>query len=93
MSFYLPRKYLEEEEPARAIAMLNVAEKIRPGSFPNIIFFARAYAQKGDEKKAIEALQKVHEIRPLTQEFLAGDRYFATIREEPVFKEFFQSLK
>jgi predicted esterase len=92
-SFYLPREYLEEEEPARAILMLSVAEKIHPGRFGNLIFFARAYAQKGDEKKAFEALQQANQIHPLTREFLANDSYFDPIREEPVFQEFFQSLK
>ncbi len=92
-SFYLPRQYLEEKEPTRALSMLEVAERIRPGSFGSLVFFARAYAQKGDEKKAIESLRKACEIRPLTQEFLANDPYFDPIREEPGFKELFQSLK
>ena len=92
-SFYLPRQYLEEKEPTHALSMLEVAERIRPGSFGSLVFFARAYAQKGDEKKAIESLRKACEIRPLTQEFLAGDPYFDPIREEPGFKELFQSLK
>jgi tetratricopeptide (TPR) repeat protein len=92
-SFYLPRQYLEEKEPTHALSMLEVAERIRPGSFGSLVFFARAYAQKGDEKKAIESLRKACEIRPLTQEFLLGDPYFDPIREEPGFKELFQSLK
>jgi tetratricopeptide (TPR) repeat protein len=89
-SFYLPRDYLEDEEPARAISILMVAERIRPGSFGTLIFLARAYAQKGDEKKAIEALQRANEIQPLTQEFLANDSYFDPIREEPDFKKLFK---
>ena len=92
-SFYMPRRYLEEGESLRAISTLKVAERIRPGTFRNLIFFARAYTQKGDEKKAVEALRKAHEIHPLTQEFLESDPYFDPIREEPIFRQFYLDLK
>jgi tetratricopeptide (TPR) repeat protein len=93
MAFYLPRRYLEQDEPSRAIAMLQLADYIRPGSFNTWIFFARAYAQKGDSAKAIESLEKAHEIRPLDPDLLANDRYLEPIRDEARFQEMVQRLK
>ena len=47
---------------------------------------------KADTAKAIESLQKAHEIRPLDPDLLTEDTYLDPIREEPEFKELLQRL-
>ena len=85
-AFYGPRDFLRRGEPHRALLLLEVADAIKKENFNVLVSFARAYALAGDEKKAIEALQRADEIVTLQAAWLEDDPYFQTLVEEPEFQ-------
>jgi predicted esterase len=93
LAYYLPRDYLNQNEPNRAITLLQIADVIKPDTAQHGLFLARAYAQKGDAKKAVELLERVNEVFPLDPDRLASDRYFDPIRDKKEFLELLGRLR
>jgi len=85
-AFYGPRDLLRAGEPYRALLLLGVADAIKEGDFNVLVNFARAYALAGDEKKAIEALQRADEVVTLQAAWLEQDPYFQALSDEPEFQ-------
>ena len=56
-SFYLPRRALRAGDPGRALAFLELAERARPGRGRTRWFRARALAQEGRSREAMETLR------------------------------------
>ena len=85
-AFYGPRDLLRRGEPHRALILLEVADAIKPDDFNVLVNFARAYALAGNEKKAIEALQRADEIVTLQASWLEEDPYLQALADEPEFQ-------
>jgi predicted Zn-dependent protease len=85
-AFYGPRDLLRRGEPHRALLLLQVADAIKEEDFNVWVSFARAYALIGDEKRAIEALQRADEIVTLQAAWLEEDPYLQVLSDEPEFQ-------
>jgi hypothetical protein len=83
---YGPRDFLRRGEPHRALLLLEVADAIKEENFNVAVSFARAYALAGDEKKAIEALQRADKIVTLQALWLEDDPYLQVLADEPEFQ-------
>jgi predicted esterase len=56
VAFYGPREYFDRGDPRRALAMLEVAHAIKPTDGATCYRLARAHAELGDPRAAVEAL-------------------------------------
>jgi hypothetical protein len=79
-SFYETRRYLQEERPEQALAMLAVADAIQPKSPRVCLGKARAYAQMGNQKKGLAALNCLMKSGAVGADFVTGDEELAPLR-------------
>jgi len=91
-SFYEPRDYLARQEPARALAMLAIAEAVRPRS--SICYDrARALGMLQRQEEAVKALACwASQSRP-DPDSLAADTDLAMLHGHPAFEALVARLK
>lgn len=87
-SYYLPRDFMERKDPGRALAILKIAARIKPGSPGICLGLARARAQIGQKAQAVEDLRCVlaaHE--GIDAASIENDPYLAPLQDEPGYRE------
>ncbi len=81
------RLYMEKRDFTRAVAVLRIAERLRPRD-PGICYsLARALAQQGESSPALEYLSCAVESGRVPSATIAGDRLLDPIRAEARFTE------
>ena len=91
--FYLPGDYMDRKDPGRALAVLRIAEAIRPDS-PNVCLgLARARAQIGQKTQALEDLRRAAASGRIDAAFIEADEWLAPLREEAGYREIVGKLK
>lgn len=93
LSFYEPRYYLESQKPEWALAMLKVAQQIKPNAPQNCLFLARTYAQLDQAPKAFDALGCLDDLNILSYKMLETDPYLQKLAQNPRMNQLKQSLK
>jgi predicted esterase len=79
-AFYEPRRYLGENRPLPALAMLAVADAIQPDGPQVCLGRARAYAMSGQRQKGLQALACLSRSGGVSAAFVAGDPGLAPLR-------------
>jgi len=93
-AFYEPVTCLEKGDAARAAAFLGIAEALEPEDAGVQVMMARARAQMGQKKEALDALARAASYWPgLNPGTLRADKYLAPLKEDPRFEEILASLK
>jgi predicted esterase len=91
-AFYGPRRYMEREQPERALALLAVAREI-DGDGPQVcLAAARAHARMGHADEAFAALACVEKAHPGAA-LLERDPGLAPLRGDPRFAELLARLR
>ncbi len=90
--FYQTRQYLSNRRTAHALAMIQVAEMIKPDDPRIYLQKARIFTQKNDFPLAYEALEKLKKSGRLNPQLLQSDPYLAPLRDQARFKEIISSL-
>jgi hypothetical protein len=81
------RQYMEKRDFTRAVAVLRIAERLRPRD-PGICYsLARALAQQGEASPALEYLSCAVESGRVPSTTIAGDRLLDPLRAEARFTE------
>jgi hypothetical protein len=81
------RQYMEKRDFTRAVAVLRIAERLRPRD-PGVCYsLARALAQQGESAPALEYLSCAVESGRVPSTTIAGDRLLDPIRAEARFAE------
>ena len=92
-AFYEPRDHLANGDPARALAVLRVAEAIEPDS-PQVCYnLARALAQLDRKAEAVESLERAARSGVLDAGTLEADPYLDPVREETRYIAIIERLK
>ncbi len=91
-SFYEPMDYLDRGDPARALAILEVAQAMRPNDADVCYFQARAYARLKQQSQAIEALECAARSY-LTAERIESDPDLKGLGTEPAFRALVTRLR
>lgn len=91
-AFYEPRDYLDRGDPTRALAILDVAQAVRPDQ-PGVCYLrARALARLGKRSEAITSLECA--ARTMTSaDRIANDRDFESLSAEPAFQALVTRLR
>jgi predicted esterase len=93
LSFYQPREYMKSAEPARALALLELADVIKPEQ-PFVCYSrAQALAQLRRVEKAVEALQCAARAGQLSTDRLESDPLLDPLRGHPAFRALVESLR
>jgi hypothetical protein len=82
ISFYEPREYLARNDPARALAMLELADRLRPGDAGVALYRAEALARQGRTPEVLGALKDAARAGALP-EVLDRDASLAALRADP----------
>jgi tetratricopeptide (TPR) repeat protein len=91
-SFYEPMDYLDRGDPTRALAILEVAQAMRP-NHPDVCYNqARAFARLKQERQAIEALECAARSF-LSVERIESDPDLKTLGVEPAFRALVTRLR
>ncbi|MGH9868722.1 MAG: hypothetical protein ACREAA_11240 [Candidatus Polarisedimenticolia bacterium] len=93
VSFYEPMDCLSRKDAARAAAFLAVAETLRPEDAGVQVMLARARAQLGQKKEALDALARAAAALPLDPQRLRTDRWLVPLKDEARFQELLASLE
>lgn len=83
LSFYEPREYLVQHDPDRAMAMLELAERLRPGDAGVSLYRAEALARLGRRPESFGALKAAARAGALPA-VLQRDANLATLRADPM---------
>lgn len=86
MNFYLPTQFFERKEYALAVAVLTVANELRPDLAPVWYNLAAAHARLGDKKKALDALEKAVALGWKNLAHMQNDEDLASLRSDPRFR-------
>jgi len=93
LAFYEPRQFLDQSNPARALAMLQVAAAIRPED-PGVLYAqARAHAVAGSKERAIESLRRAVAAGMDNVARIETDEALASLRAEPGYLEILERLR
>ena len=91
-SFYEPQDYLDRGDPTRALAILEVAQAMRP-SHPDVCYNqARAYARLRHTSQAIEALECAARA-PLSADRVESDPDLRSLGGAPAFRALVTRLR
>ena len=85
-SFYEPRRFLATGDPAHALAILRIADEIKPDRPSVCLGVARAQAQLGARAEAIQALACAVEAG-VTRTALEADPALEPLRAEPGYRD------
>lgn len=92
VGFYLPRKLLANNQPARAALSFEIASHIKP--LPHIFYnLACARARAGQSKLALAALREALAAGFDNLELMQGDSDLESLHTEPAFGELVASLR
>jgi dienelactone hydrolase len=86
LSFYEPRQLLAEKKPAAALALLGVAERIRPGNGATALHSAYAYVQLNKKTEAVAALKRAV-ASGIDPHRLLEDPWLVTLKDDAAFRE------
>ena len=93
LSFYQPREYMKSAEPARALALLQLADVIKPEQ-PFVCYSrAQALTQLGRVEEAVEAVRCAARTNQLTADRLESDPLLDPLRGHPGFRALVESLR
>jgi hypothetical protein len=92
-SFYEPRRYFEQGDPARALAVLEVAHAIKPTDGWACYGLAQAHAALGHPADAVEALECVVGDWDVDAEWLERDRNLAALAGTAEFDRLLAELR
>jgi tetratricopeptide (TPR) repeat protein len=84
-AFYLPRDFMTEGRPDRALAVLEVAGAIAPGDPNTLLGVARARARMGDTAAALAALRAAASTGRIGRGVVQADPDLATLKADPGF--------
>lgn len=96
MAFYMPRDYLDHGDFKHALAMLEIADGIRPDQPVVLYFRARSYAALGRLDEAVEALERGTDIGLFSgadAEGFEGDEDLLSLRDHPRFQSLLERLR
>lgn len=85
LAFYQPRAFLKENQPAKALVVLDVAAVIRDDDPNAFVFRAEAEAALGDEGAALDALERAASLGAPVASF-ESDPYLQSLRGKGRFK-------
>jgi hypothetical protein len=91
--FYEPRQHLADGEPEAALAVLAIAEAIRPGSPRVCQLGLRAHLALGHTDEALDALECLADAGWLSAERIAADPDLAPLRGDPRYRALVQRLQ
>ncbi len=86
LAFYEPRAYLEAGQERRAIALLRVANRIKPDNVQVCVMLARAYLGDDDRRRALESLECAVKNSRIGAAQLEQDSTFTALREDEGFR-------
>ena len=93
LGYYEPRRYFASHDPARAVALLQVARAMQPTDPSDCWWLARGYALLAQRAKALDALQCASARgSDLTAADVRSDSAFTTLRDDPEFKAIIATL-
>jgi hypothetical protein len=95
-SFYQPRQYLQQGDTVRALAMLDIAEAIKPGDSGVCYSRARVLARRGQTQPALQALRCAladSASAGRMREAIRRDSALASLRGEPGFRTLMDSAR
>ena len=92
VSFYQPRKLLDEHQWNKALTMVELADLIKPGHPRNCLQFARIYTQLKRYEEAMGALRCIEDSGWLSVDYLRNDPWLQYLWQIPRFKTFLDSL-
>jgi predicted esterase len=92
-SFYEPRHFLEQGEPEVAIALLLIAQEIRPRHPQVCYYLARGYAQAGQHDEAFEALGCFLQTSAVDVSRIEADSLLAPLRADPRYRELLDAIR
>ena len=93
VAFYEPRQFMEQSDPERALAMLQLALEIKPSDPRVLLGQARAYARAGRKDKAIDALRRAVDAGVTDPDLIAGDEDLEPLKGEAGYREILQRLR
>jgi predicted esterase len=93
LGYYEPRRYFANHDPARAVALLQVARAMQAPDPSDCWWLARGYALLGQRAAALDALQcaSTHGSG-LTAADVRVDSAFTTLRDDPEFRAIMATL-
>jgi predicted esterase len=92
-SFYLPRRFLDAGDPARAVLMLSVAAEIDPDA-PSVYYDrAAAHARAGETGPALADLQRAVDRGFRDFDELGADPDFGRLRESEAFRKWLADVR
>jgi tetratricopeptide (TPR) repeat protein len=92
-SFYEPRGYLDRGDAARALALLAIAEEVRPDD-PTVCYSrARALAQLGRVDDALRAVECLVQAGWVDSDRLEADANLESLRDDPGFRAVLARLR
>jgi predicted esterase len=93
MSFYEPRYFLGQGEPEVAIALLLIAQEIKPRHPQVCYYLARGYAQAGQHDEAFDALGCLLQTSAVGASRIEADSSLAPLRADPRYRELLDSIR
>jgi len=92
---YEPSEYLADNEPDKAIAMLELSQFIREDDFRGWIMFARAYGLEGNAAKTVEYLERAQALLPdgLDPDLLDRDHHYDRVRNSEEFRALMERIR
>jgi tetratricopeptide (TPR) repeat protein len=91
--FYLPTLFMERKQYDRAIFVLTLASEINPKNPYPHFNRAAALAQKGDHRKALQALEQAVDLGFKDADSVEKDEQLAPLRNEEEFKKILARLR
>jgi hypothetical protein len=94
MSFYRPRQYLQEGDTVRALALLDIAQAMKPGDAGVCFTRAQVLARRGQTQPALQALRCAladSASAGRVKEEIQRDSALAALRGEQGFRELVDS--
>jgi len=92
-SFYEPRDLLEQRDPVRALAMLAIADAVRPRMSGVCYYRARALAMLGRNEEAVQAVECWARAAGPAADSVAADPDLAALRDVPQFQALLDRLR
>ncbi|HZI93773.1 MAG TPA: tetratricopeptide repeat protein [Patescibacteria group bacterium] len=93
VAFYEPRQFMEQSDPWRALAMLEVALEIKPEDPRVLLGQARAYARMGRKDKGIDALRRAVDAGVSDPALIEGDAALEPLKGEAGYRDILQRLR
>ena len=93
VAFYEPRQFMEQSDPERALAMLQVAAEIKPADPRVLLRQAGAYARMGKKDKGIDALRRAVDAGVTDPAVIEGDDALEPLKGEAGYHDILKRLR